>query len=111
MSILRQKHISPEDYDFLENLKANHTGKENAIKGKLLSPTKREKEIQLIAQRLREAGYPICACQQGYYYSEKPEDIKESLESYRQKKRAMEKVELGMLHALNQARERMGVTC
>jgi hypothetical protein len=97
--------ISPEDRNFLDYFKAAHTGKENAIKGKDLSPNRKEKEIQLIMQRLREAGYPICACQQGYYYSENPDDIKKSLEAYRTKISAMDKVAYGMLKAYNRALE------
>ncbi len=99
---LREKQISTEDYDFLERFKANHTGRDNAAKGKYLT-ARGEKETQLIMQRLREAGYPICACQKGYYYSEDPDDIKNSLEAYEQKIRAMDKVRLGMLEAYNKA--------
>jgi hypothetical protein len=102
-SMVFETEISPEDRTFLEYFKMMYTGKYNAVKGKFLSHS--EKYTQLIMQRLREAGYPICACQQGYYYSENPEDIKESLESYKTKRISMEKVEYGMLKAYQRALE------
>ena len=66
---------------FEKYMQNEHTGRENAIKNKTLESIFRckGKEIRHMVNELRCLGVPICSCSQGYFYSTRPSDIRETI--------------------------------
>ena len=66
---------------FEKYMKNEHTGRENAIKSKVLESIFRckGKEIRRMVNELRCLGVPICSCNQGYFYSNNASDIRDTI--------------------------------
>ena len=66
---------------FEKYMKNEHTGRDNAIKSKALESIFHCKgiEIRQMVNELRCLGIPICSCNQGYYYSTREADVRETI--------------------------------
>lgn len=66
---------------FEKYMKNEHTGRDNAIKSKALESIFHCKgiEIRQMVNELRCHGVPICSCNQGYYYSTRTADVRETI--------------------------------
>lgn len=66
---------------FEKYMKNEHTGRDNAIKSKALEIIFHCKgiEIRQMVNELRCLGVPICSCNQGYYYSTRTADVRETI--------------------------------
>lgn len=64
-----------------EYLRKNHTGKENAVHSHELQRlfSVRGSTLRRNISLLRQAGYPICSDQNGYYYAENQKDINDTV--------------------------------
>ena len=76
-----EKAFIKKAYSVSEWLKEWHGSKELAIKsGKICEAFNLQKEgLRKIVNFLRSSGIPICSGKRGYWYSENPEDIRETL--------------------------------
>ena len=64
-----------------EYLRKNHSGKKNAVHSRELQCIfcVRGSTLRRNVSLLRQAGYPICSDQDGYYYAENQKDINDTI--------------------------------
>jgi biotin operon repressor len=65
----------------LVNLIKEYGSKEKPVRGNVLASLLgvSKPSIRIEVNKLRREGVPICSNREGYYYSTKPEDIKETI--------------------------------
>ncbi len=92
---------------FEKYMKAEHIGRENAIKSRALECLFRCKgiEIRRMVNELRCHGVPICSCSQGYFYSTNPPDIRETIKHLAGRASKIQAAHDGMESALFQGVE------
>lgn len=89
--------------ELVEFLKLHANGHENAIKtGELATKYKKHpSEIRRVVNAARCEGYPICAGDKGYFYSDDNVDIVKTINSLKGRCRAIEKSVDGLIKAIS----------
>lgn len=88
------------DYlELTEYLKNNHNERENSITSHKL----REifgicgEDVRRLVNQARKEGYPICAYRHGYFYSEKPADVLETVNSLNKRIEGIQRAVNGLI--------------
>lgn len=68
------------EQQFLEWLKAHHSGKENAINAVNMRQWGTRRQIRHFVHSLRLLGHPICSGYEGYYYAVKLSEVSDTLD-------------------------------
>jgi GH35 family endo-1,4-beta-xylanase len=64
---------------FVDWLKSNHAGKDNAIHACDMKHWGSRRIIRLMVHDLRRNGHPICSGQEGYYYADNSREVAQTL--------------------------------